>query len=358
MLFRWLLGKPLSWAILPAQFLRDGPTRQAARCSREEAGVRVTHLQVPTSTTSCIDLCEFVSLQSSLPPKKIIIHATGNGDCYENYMDEWLALAAKFPDCKIVGFNFRGVLGSKGYATSETDWIADAVALIEFYRAQGIQTENILLNGHSLGGAVLTLAAATLHARDITRLQQQGVPAVKVLNNRSFSNLPDVVISLFNRLHITPLIASVPYGLLVACALSYPISGSIMLTASALYCVHAALSKTISGTLIRPGIRALLWLTFGTLSADTAAQRMPSQNIDYLVARHDPVIGKDASFHSAMSKLLNLKHCKLQCAPSMNSHVAPLFMMTTYYNEQTKQGSRSLNGQHVMESKMRRLFAM
>ena len=76
------------------------------------------------------------------------------GDCYEKHLESMKQLA-NHTGAKVVSFNYRGVGDSaKITANSAADLISDGKAMFDHLVKQGLNKENILLYGHSMGGGV------------------------------------------------------------------------------------------------------------------------------------------------------------------------------------------------------------
>lgn len=92
-------------------------------------------------------------------------------------------------------FNYRGTGKSKGEPTRQGLWLDGEAAYQYVHKHLKVPKKNILLYGHSLGGAIATLTAS-MH------------PKVNICNDRSFSTLSKVVSASF------PILGNVPSLLL------------------------------------------------------------------------------------------------------------------------------------------------
>lgn len=130
----------------------------------------------------------------TISPKKInptikpmyIIKCLGNGYYYEApaTLNETVETVRE-KNCHYVLFNYRGVGKSTGAASSYEDLVTDALAQAQRLIDDGVDPENIIFDGHSLGGAISTVAAERLHKlRDWK---------VRAYNDRSFSTTSSVV---------------------------------------------------------------------------------------------------------------------------------------------------------------------
>jgi hypothetical protein len=107
--------------------------------------------------------------------KKWIIYFYGNGGCYEHKLKDSIKLAQEY-DANILMFNYRGVMDSEGYPKSAQDLVLDGHTSIQFLKDQGILSDEMLLEGFSLGGGVGTQVAA-LH------------PEINFVNRSSFCSI-------------------------------------------------------------------------------------------------------------------------------------------------------------------------
>ena len=123
-----------------------------------------------------------LKLESS--KQKWIIMFLGNGAHYEHCADEARNLAISWGRNVLV-FNDRGGGRSAGRALEEMDLIKDGAACLKFLlrNYQVTDTRNVVLFGHSLGGAIAT----SIH----TTKSFQG----HLINDRSFSSLASVPLS-------------------------------------------------------------------------------------------------------------------------------------------------------------------
>lgn len=112
--------------------------------------------------------------------KKYIIKFNGNGGLYQYRMQEFADEAEKL-SVSVVGFNYRNVSGSTIEPKEFQDLVTDGIAEVQRLLDQGVASENILLDGHSLGGAVATKTAEHFHK---TR------KPLYLINDRSFATLP------------------------------------------------------------------------------------------------------------------------------------------------------------------------
>lgn len=117
-------------------------------------------------------------------PDYFVIHCRGNGEFYEmvhkQIIDDVVDL-----ECGAIGFNYPGGGDSVQHQDKVTtrelvDSVKDVVKYI--MEQYNIESDHIVLKGHSIGGAIATLAAKELH--------DQAKP-VYLFNGRSFANMSE-----------------------------------------------------------------------------------------------------------------------------------------------------------------------
>jgi len=328
--------------------------------------------------------------------QKVIIHATGNNDYYENHFNEYISLADHYPNHRIVGFNFRGTKRSTGTAWSQDNWINDVESLVKHYQNQGVDLENILLHGHSLGGALVTMAAAKIYKEEKRLSDEAGkelriVKSVKVLNNRSFVNATEFILRVMLQNKGAALLAGLIYGSILGLAFGLLLHVSVF--TCAIMCATLLLSisfvtNKVSFGLMRPLVQGLLWLTFGTLDAGSAYQSLRKSAVDYITAKNDIAIKKEVGIHDllrdsnklkkaelraiitqnnnaknkreALNELLNIKDSKVVYADNpidgFAAHNSPLSQLYTRHKARGHSGNPQISGHEVMLEKIDRLL--
>lgn len=372
MFFRSFFGAFVSRLILTAQN-DHAPISPAIQNNQN---VALQYLNVNSTHGARINFCELRHTTQQLPlqKRKIIIHAEGNFQRYESFMNGYVNEARRHPECTIVAFNYRNVGESRGIATSQNDWIEDAVSVVNYYRVQGVPTENILLNGYSLSGAILTLAAAKIYAQD--KAQNNQAKSLKLINNRSFSDLSEMVMRFFLPGRRKAILNTFIYLACTALYFSWPMTA--FLTTAVL--LSSTVSESIACQLLKPWIKLILWLNFGTLNAIKAYNSLPASAKDYIVAKNDQNIQERPSLHLALkpqrtiaqrqlresmvgktgeqiqklaAELTNIKDCKLVGDPGINEHLVNLSFLRTAHQNRTV----TITGEQVMDNKIRRLLA-
>lgn len=365
---------------------------------------------IPSTRRSNVALYETKSKDLKInKDAKVILHAYGNGDCAENHLYELSHVQRKNPGAIVAGMNFRNVAASgPGNVQTEQDWIDDVIAAVNHYRKKGIPLKNILLHGHSMGGAVMTLAAAQIYQTEIEKLKkpeeelteaQKLNACPRLFNNRSFANLADeVMVSILGGFGTGLIVALMA----VAVAMLLPFAGY---TIPPLYIGAVAGGFVTSGLLfpqlpeffLRPVLNTLLWLGFGRMDAFAAYQSLPEKAKDLIVAKDDGVIKQRATIHyklksqrqdikkelrekikketnlskkyQLIDKLTDLKDCKVQYSesgkkdiqPSVEAHNVPLSMLNTYHKMRGSKAKSSLtqvSGERVLNNKSKKLLSI
>ncbi|WP_284452776.1 alpha/beta hydrolase [Parachlamydia acanthamoebae] len=114
--------------------------------------------------------------------QKWLVFFNGNGMTYEEMVPELQILFGRL-GVNIYTGNYRGVGYSEKSPSKAEDLVIDGEAMVQYLLNQGIQPENIVLYGWSLGGAVATHVAA-LHQNE--EFPEKGI---RLVNDRSFSTL-------------------------------------------------------------------------------------------------------------------------------------------------------------------------
>lgn len=144
--------------------------------------------QVTLRTADKVDLNACVIQnpnQKNLLPssQKWIIYFNGNANCYELQLSELRTIAER-TGANLLCANYRGIMDSKGFPTSSTDLIIDGETQVQYLKSLGISTENMLLQGRSLGAAVATEVAAN---------HQEIGQEIHLCNEHGFSTIEEVI---------------------------------------------------------------------------------------------------------------------------------------------------------------------
>lgn len=253
--------------------------------------------------------------------QKVFIHLHGSCIYYDVFKEFYRKLAKGNPDHRIVGFNCRNVQYSKGIATCEDDWVDDAVAVIRDYEKQGISLENIVLIGHSLGGAILTMAAARIYQEELASKGKQAARSVKVFSNRSFSTVAHVVAEwlsggkigglvdglFFGGIYLTIKTISVLFNAGFLASVTAGLISSLYIVGITALLVGVGHIFPAKPTLAKPFIRLLvdgfLRLSFGPIDALSAYKLLPDNAKDHVMVKDDEVIPPKASLHYGLKPI-------------------------------------------------------
>lgn len=182
----WLLSsgsETIGKLILPAQ--KDKPLiigEADLQKIKLMFSVTIDYGFVETHDGASLDSVEIIPKKTENTPinqQRFIIKFNGNGGQYLKFMEEFAADANTI-GATVIGFNYRGVAQSIKPPKVFQDLITDGIAQVQRLLYMGAKPENILLDGHSIGGAVATKVAHHFH--------QLGIH-VYIWNDRSFSTL-------------------------------------------------------------------------------------------------------------------------------------------------------------------------
>lgn len=404
-----LFGYYISQVIMPSQsFLKKLLAKIPNVSNQNTSSYKITQGFVDSTQGAKINFCEVVSkpIPTIKKNQKIIIHLQGNGDIYENHIAEYIQEAKKYPGVKIVGFNSRNVRKSTGLPKSQEDWVDDAIALIRHYQKKGSKLEDIILSGHSLGAAILTMAGAKIYQEEKKIAAQSNgkkkAQSVKIINNRSFSTLADEVLESILGGVGSAIVCGFIYGTLFASFFSLipALIGSLALVGL------GKIFPNIPKILLRPITVGVLKLTFGTMDALSAYKSLPNDSKTHIVAKDDLNIVLKASLHYGLKpinskikktlreqiaetekaikqtskknkkaklinkmaflkdELFNLKDSKLRYSqePASNmAHNCNLSYLRTYHKlrqqSDTSALPKQITGEEVMENKLKRFLA-
>lgn len=129
--------------------------------------VYLNEISVQTQDDAHLDTLEVIPKNFHKLPlsrKKYIVRFLGNGDLFELLADDSVQTALDL-NVGYVTFNYRGVGKSTKPADNYRDLVLDGLSQVERLLQLGIIPENIILDGHSLGGGVGTYVASFLHSR-------------------------------------------------------------------------------------------------------------------------------------------------------------------------------------------------
>lgn len=120
--------------------------------------------------------------------RKAVVYGWGRSDCYEKHLEQ-IATDVLNLQAEAISFNYRGIGYSTGQPYKEEDVIEDYCRQVRrLVQEEGVNPENISCYGHSLGGAIATLA--------VDKLRNEGYP-VSIYNDRSFHRLVDAATGVY-----------------------------------------------------------------------------------------------------------------------------------------------------------------
>jgi alpha/beta superfamily hydrolase len=118
-----------------------------------------------------------IKIQHKESPKKWIIYMNGNNGSYETNYASIRPMSEELK-ANILCVNYRGVGQSHGYCSSSKNIILDGEAMVQYLIDQGVEQEDIVIYGYSLGGGVGAQVVAMPKFSN-----------VRFISDRSFSSL-------------------------------------------------------------------------------------------------------------------------------------------------------------------------
>ncbi|MBA3816475.1 MAG: alpha/beta hydrolase [Parachlamydiaceae bacterium] len=129
--------------------------------------------QITIKTVDGIEL-DTIKIKNS-HSNKWIVYFGPNAECYEKIMEGLKEISEK-TGANVYTGNYRGVMRSHGAIQSTNDMVLDGKAMVQKLLSEGIPEEDMLIHGHSIGGAVATEVASLY-------------PKVHHCSDRSFASL-------------------------------------------------------------------------------------------------------------------------------------------------------------------------
>lgn len=161
-----------------------------------ESNVLVTRVSIPVSNSK-LD----AAIIGGNTGREWIIYSNANGVCYEHILPYLYRISSTL-NKRVLVYNYRGVGNSSGTCFSAQDMVQDLKACVEYLQQQ--HYSDILLWGHSIGGAVSVLVGNELR--------------VKVVADRSFANLSLVVLGKLTEGPLGSILCGFFSSVLVLCA--------------------------------------------------------------------------------------------------------------------------------------------
>lgn len=155
--FRWIFSKiAVPGVLFPTSEL--DPYREQAHFE----GIQLKRVAIKTADGVSLDTMTLTHNDSPTQPKnqKWILYFGGNGATYETSL-EGLSILARVTGANVYCGNYRGVGHSEGSgAWSSQELVLDGEAMAQYLLSQGVPPENIMIHGHSLGGAIGAVVVA------------------------------------------------------------------------------------------------------------------------------------------------------------------------------------------------------
>ena len=120
--------------------------------------------------------------------QKWVIHFLGLGSLYENeysHIKDELCIRL---ERNVLCMNARQMGLTDGRVQRDQDLIDDGIQQVRYLLGQGVQSNNIILSGHSLGAAI-----ASAVALDLQEHKEHPVTIEALINDRSFAHYPKMV---------------------------------------------------------------------------------------------------------------------------------------------------------------------
>lgn len=141
--------------------------------------------QISTTTSDGIKLNGVQIFHGS---ENWIVAMNGNTGSWEKN-HESLKRMAEQQKANVVSFNYRGVGASEGYCRSSDDLVCDGIAMVQKLLDHGVNPENIVIYGHSLGGGV--------GAQVMLHFSLRNIQLHRFISDRSFETLRAAVKAFF-----------------------------------------------------------------------------------------------------------------------------------------------------------------
>jgi hypothetical protein len=166
----------------------DSPKWEKKRKEIQEK-LGAENIQVPSSDGFLLDGMLFPPYsKNDLLSKKALVFAPGADGYYEDNFSFYFVslIKQKLGDINVIILNYPSVMKSKGNLNPDSMASTVVTSCKYLIEEKGISPDDIIIYGQSLGGV-----AAVRGARNVQRKYPQA--HIKLISERSFLNLPDVV---------------------------------------------------------------------------------------------------------------------------------------------------------------------
>lgn len=252
-------------------------------------------VSICTEDNVLLDGVTWKNNSSETASKRWIVWFNANGFLYETIL-EFLQRYARSIDASFLAFSYRGVARSQHVLPFEfRDLVLDGQAAVDWLtRSESIDASQILMHGHSLGGAVATAVRLTRH------------PQGPLINDRSFSSLFAVTRALF--LKHNPAFATVlGYGLGIILSFLFVFTFDLSLLYSFLFILVGvpATPRLCSRfpILLEYFVRLFFVLIGWNVNVTASWQSMKSQRTLVIYHPDDAIIRRSTSFSRSLASL-------------------------------------------------------
>ncbi len=181
--FLSLFSKILGWFILAAQGRKPVLwLEEQVSDLKKKYAVEIQQITITTHDKAVLDTVDITPVEIENIPvnkKHFIIKFKGNKGLYENSLTEYIQDALDYK-VTVVAFNYRGVAKSQKSPLVFQDLVTDGIAQVQRLLDAGANSQNILLDGESLGAGIATMVVEHFHKKNCP---------IYLWNARSFSSL-------------------------------------------------------------------------------------------------------------------------------------------------------------------------
>ncbi|GBG33913.1 Hypothetical Protein FCC1311_101362 [Hondaea fermentalgiana] len=178
--WRFVLG----FIFLPSQvvYMARQKELEEARTAFLKEVKRASRVSIPVGDENTGIKLDGILLRHPSPScRKYFVQFNANGVCYEEKLSIACDVQQTFKaPCHLLFVNYRGVGASEGRTTCGLDLVNDGRAVLEWLRqSKGASFSDVLVHGHSIGGAVAVIASAAVAQQDRkkARVRNQGSSA-------------------------------------------------------------------------------------------------------------------------------------------------------------------------------------